>query len=405
MKKNDRLTIKIACLIVAIIMYIMIMVETNPLLEKSITNVNVTVKNISVLENSNLILMNPDKNNITISFKVKGYGENLNKLTKNDFSATIDLLGYKEGITNAKVEVIGPSGIEIENIYPSQIACNIESIISRVMDVTAQFEGTQEEGFHKLTPIVKPSSVKITGPRSVVNSATLAVATINIDKLNRDIAKTVPVRIYDGKNKEIFMSKPTDNVEVTVPMLPTKLLDLVPSILGKTAEGYQIVDISVEPKQIKVAANQDILQKIEKLNLEILDISEQTNSVLSSKKILNAEGLILLDEAQAPVVKIVIEKIVERELIYNLDEVKFINIKEGGKVKAINPNEQIKIVVRGTSTLIENLVKEDITLSANLKNAKEGQNIINIDLATEKKVNSIESSEKTILIEYSTIVQ
>ncbi|MGB4440381.1 MAG: CdaR family protein, partial [Sedimentibacter sp.] len=137
--KNDKLVIQITCLVVSVILWMVIMVETNPLYENNYTNIPVTIRNLDALENSNFAMMNTDKDNITVNVKVKGYGEQLDKISKSDFSAYIDVLGYGEGITNAKVEITGQNGVEIVNTYPSQIACNIEGIISKVMDVTVQF--------------------------------------------------------------------------------------------------------------------------------------------------------------------------------------------------------------------------------------------------------------------------
>jgi len=121
----------------------MVMVRTNPILDDTIKNVPVTIKNLSALENSNTVLMNRDKDNFTVNIKVKGTSEQLSGINKSDFTAYIDVLGFNEGVTNAKVEVTGPAGVEIESYYPTKIACDVESIISRVMDVTVQISGNR----------------------------------------------------------------------------------------------------------------------------------------------------------------------------------------------------------------------------------------------------------------------
>ncbi|MDF2950280.1 MAG: YbbR family protein, partial [Sedimentibacter sp.] len=122
--KNDKIVIQITCLVVSIVLWMFIMVETNPAQEKTFTNVPITVKNLAALENSNLVLMNSDKDHLSVSVKVKGSIDEISELSKNEFSAFIDVLGFSEGITNAKIEISGPSGVEITNTYPSQIACN-----------------------------------------------------------------------------------------------------------------------------------------------------------------------------------------------------------------------------------------------------------------------------------------
>lgn len=397
--KNDKLVIQITCLIVSVILWMVIMVETNPPFEDTYTNIPVTIKNLAALGNSNLVMMNTDKDNLTVNVKVKGYNEQLNKISKSDFSAYIDVLGYSEGITNAKVEIVGPSGVEIVSSYPSQIACNIESVISRVMDVTVQFEGNQAENYYKSLPLSNPSSVKITGPRSVVNSANLAVATVNIEGVQDSLIKTVPVRIYDGTDTEIFMSVPTGNVEVTVPVYPTKYVDLIPAVTGTPEAGYQIVSVAAKPEKVKIAARQDILDTVKQLNLAELDITGAYNNILSSKEILNTDGLTILDLTTTPVVNVVVEKVIEKEFVYTKSDIQFINMKEGRQVNLADPDGEITVTVQGTSGIVNSLKKSDLILTGDLAAAVKGQNNISIQCVTEISFNSISLSQETVNVE------
>nr|WP_300091615.1 CdaR family protein [Sedimentibacter sp.] len=394
--KNDKLVIQVTCLIVSVILWIIIMVETSPLLENTYTNIPVTIKNLSALENSNLVMMNTDKDNLTVSVKVEGYGEQLNNIKKGDFTAYIDVYGYGEGITNAKVEISGPSGVEIVNTYPSQIACNIERIISRVMDVTVQYEGNQADNYYRSLALSNPSSVKITGPRSVVNSASHAIATVNIEGVINDLTKTVPVRIYDGTDTEIFMSSPVDNVEVTVPVYPTKYVNLVPTITGNPEAGYQLVNVTVNPEKVRIAARQDILDTIKELSLAELDVSGAYNNILSSKDILNTDGLILMDLTTTPVVNAVIEEVVEKEFVYNTSDIQFINLKEGSSAAPVNAEQEITVKVVGTSSVVNSLKKSDLILSSDMAEASAGNYTVNVECVTDLKLNSISLSQNTV---------
>jgi YbbR domain-containing protein len=394
--KNDKLVIQVTCLVVSVILWIIIMVETSPLLDNTYTNIPVTIKNLSALENSNLVMMNTDKDNLTVSVKVEGYGEQLNNINKNDFTAYIDVYGYGEGITNAKVEISGPSGVEIVNTYPTQIACNIERIISRVMDVTVQYEGNQADNYYRSLPLSNPSSVKITGPRSVVNSANHAIATVNIDGVTNDLTKTVPVRIYDGTDTEIFMSSPVGNVEVTVPVYPTKYVNLVPNVTGNPLAGYQLVDVTVNPEKVRIAARQDILDTIKELSLAELDISGAYNNILSSKDILNTDGLILMDLTTTPVVNAVIEEVVEKEFVYKTSDIQFVNLKVGSQAAPVNTEQEITVKVVGTSSVVNSLKKSDLILSSDMAEAVAGNYTVNVECVTDLKLNSITLSQNSV---------
>ncbi|HNZ82013.1 MAG TPA: CdaR family protein [Sedimentibacter sp.] len=397
--KDDKLVIQIACLVVAIVLWMIVMLVTNQTLEDSYPNVSVTIRNLSALENSNLVIMNSDKENITVTVKATGLTEQLNNISSRDFSAYIDVLGFKEGITNAKVEVVGPSGVDIVSVYPAQIACNIEGVISKVMDVTVQSEGVQAGSYYKAQTVSNPSSVKITGPRSVVNSAEKAVATININGATDDVIKTVPVRVYDDTDTEIFLSAPTGNVKVTVPIYPTKYAELVPGVTGTPEEGYELVDVTVKPERVRIAARQDILDTIKELNLEVIDITGAYNNMLTARNILNAEGLILLDLEAAPVVNTVIEKIIQREFKYTYDDIQLINKSENTDAVIEETDEFLTVTVFGTTTLLTEMEKDDLILTADLSETVTGLNTVNIDYVSEFTFKEIILSKGTLNLE------
>ena len=396
--KNDKLAIQIACLVVAVVLWMIVMLVTNQTLEESYPNVSVTIRNLSTIENSNLVMMQ-EKENITVTVKATGLTEQLNSISSRDFSAYIDVLGFKEGVSNAKVEVIGPSGVDVVSVYPSQIACNIEAVISKVMDVSVQFDGVHANNYYRAQTVPNPSSVKITGPRSVVNSADKAVATINIDGAMDDVIKTVPVRIYDDTDTEIFLSAPIRNVKVTVPIYPTKNVALEPTVVGVPEEGYELVDVTVKPQRVRIAAEQDVLDTIKGLTLEELDITGAYNNILLTRNILNSEGLVFIDMETIPVVNAVVEKIIERELTYSYDEIQFINKSENSDVILEETEEEITVTVWGTSTLVNSLEKDDLILTLDLSETVTGKNTVKLECVSEFTFKEIALSKDTVILE------
>jgi YbbR domain-containing protein len=383
--KNEKLFIQIACLTCAVVLWVIVMVQTNPILDETIKNVPVTIKNLSALESSNMVLMNKDKDNLLVNIKVKGTGEQLSKINKTDFTAYIDVLGLGEGNRNVKVEVSGPNEIEIGDHYPSQIACVVESVISRVMDVDIQYEGSQLQDYFRASGTSNPSSVKITGPRSIVDSAKAAIATINVDGAKDTVIKTVPVRIYNGTDTEIFMSVPTDNVEVSVPIYPTKYVNIKPNISGEPLDGYELVNTSVSPTRVKIAARRDILDSINELEIEELDITDAYHNILSSRKILNDSGFMILGLDKDPVVNVVVEKIIQKELTYKIDEIEFTNIIDGYEVDLSNTDISVIANIEGASSAVNNFNKEELKLTVDLSQASLGSNNITIKSLTDNK--------------------
>lgn len=397
--KNDKLIIQIVCLVVSIGLWLTVMYVTNPVLEQTYYNIPVTIRNLSTIENQNLVMMNQDKENITVTVRANGITERLNNISSRDFSASIDVLGLNEGITNVKLDITGPNDIEIASVSPSQIPVNIEGVISKVMDVKVHFEGAHVNNYYRDQAVSNPSSVRIRGPRSVINSANLALATINIDGATDTVVRTVPVAIYDDKDTEIFLSASTGNVQVSVPIYPTKYVALKPTIIGSPEEGYDLVEVTVRPERVRIAGKQELLDTIKELALEELDITDSFNNTLQSRNILDTEGLIFLDLEAVPVVNTVVEKIIDKEFTFNINEIQFINQSENTDIVLGETEEEILVTVWGTSTMINSLTKSDLILRANLIEASLGMNTLALEFDSEFTFNEIIISKETISLE------
>ena len=104
--KNDKIFVQIACLIVSVALWVMVMIDINPILEDTYTNVPVTVRNLSALENSNMAFMNSDKDNLTVNIKVSGYGTQLNNIKKSDFKWGVVVAKLKYDSTGIVIYMI-----------------------------------------------------------------------------------------------------------------------------------------------------------------------------------------------------------------------------------------------------------------------------------------------------------
>jgi len=225
------------------------------------------------------------------------------------------------------------------------------------------------------------------------------VATVNISEAADTVVKTVPVRVYDGTDAEIFMSAPIDNVEVTVPVYPTKYVEIIPDVTGVPEEGYQLSDVTVKPDKVRIAARKDILDTVKELKLSQLDISGAFNNILSPREILGTDGLIILDLKTDPVVNAVVEKITEKEFIFKASEIRFDNLKQGLKAIVSEPETEVSVIVTGGAGVINKLAKGDLILSSDVTGADIGVHDFKIQCVIDAKLNSIAMTHETIRVE------
>ena len=100
-----------------------------------------------------------------------------------------------------------------------------------------------------------------------------------------------------------------------------------------------------------------------------------------------------------PVVNAVVEKIIEREFVYNYDDIQFIN--KGDNTDAIleDADEKITVSVSGTSTLVNSLKKSDLILTADLAEAVMGMNTVELECVSEFTFKTVTMSRDSVNVE------
>ena len=149
-------------------------------------------------------------------------------------------------------------------------------------------------------------------------------------------------------------------------------------------------------------SKKDILDTVTQLKLAELDISGAHNNSLSSKQILDTDGLIILDLANTPVVNAVIEQTIEKEFIFEASDIQFTGLKENLGVNLQEPKGEITLMVTGPSSAVNELRKEDLALISDLSDASVGLNNVKVEYAAKTLINdniSISLSQETIGIE------
>ena len=88
-KVKNNWTAKIFALIIAIFLWSYVMSGVNPVITKTIKNVNITLTNISALDKQGLVVMDPKT--ATINVSIEGKKSDMDRFTSANISAEADL--------------------------------------------------------------------------------------------------------------------------------------------------------------------------------------------------------------------------------------------------------------------------------------------------------------------------
>ena len=204
--------------------------------------------------------------------------------------------------------------------------------------------------------------------------------------------------IYDDQGMALTIDVNPTVVEATIPVLPTKYVTVKPTFIGEPAEGYKLVDIKSEPTLIKIAAEQEVLDRMTEVETEPLDIEGAYYKVNNDKKIKNDGSFYIVDNEITANVTANIEKIIQKDFIYKLEDINIQNIPENLIVIPEEETSLILVTVKGITSVINQLSKEDLILTVDLTGATEGLNERKIVIDTQVELELISLDNETILI-------
>lgn len=399
MEKNKKgnITIKVFSVLIAIIMWFYVMSEINPVTPKEFTNVRVDFKNMESVEQSNLYVLDPKE--VEVNVKISGRRNDVLQITQGDIKPYIDLRGTTEGEVRVPIYINSPSKIEIEDYSPKEVIFKIENIIAKEKQVELRMAGTVANGYATGKIELKPSSVIIRGPRSLVNTVSKVVATVDVTNLKEGVTVNLPYKILDDREKEVsLVQKEPDSINVTIPVYKVKNVNIAPEIVGVALEGYKITGIKVTPQNVKIMGSEEAINAISSIKTTPIDISSLTQNYLVNADLIIPEGILLSGSDEKPVVSIQIEPIIEKTFEYTVKDATFINMNENLELVYPESSGKITITINGIKSIMNGITRRNITPYIDFKGLEEGQHDLEIKALIEDGVEVQDISPNTISI-------
>jgi YbbR domain-containing protein len=191
------------------------------LLWLAVTGVN---KPVTIRTGVQLNFIRPDRLDIsnepprTVDVLLTGRRSNLDKISKLDLVATVDVSDQREGervvrLTSDRVQMDLPDGVKIESFQPSTIPVRLEPIVERQVEVEVKLVGKLDETRETYSVRASPEQITVRGPAGHVNSLGEApTESISLDgRRDSFVAPHVAIDIADNKIDLL-----TTSVDVTV---------------------------------------------------------------------------------------------------------------------------------------------------------------------------------------------
>lgn len=193
-----------------------------------------------------------------------------------DFSLYVDLTSLPMGEHQVRIQHENISDKLNVRIEPETIKVLIEEKITKTFKVEPEFNRQHlAENYYVKNMEVKPSTIEVTGAKSVVESISYVKATVSSDQgINQSFEQKARVRVLDRDLNKLDLSIEPETVTVKVDIEEnSKEVPIVLKVKGTPPEGVTINEVSAIDKNITISGPSKILDTIDVFTVDV-DVSK-----------------------------------------------------------------------------------------------------------------------------------
>lgn len=360
-KKNlNNLGLKVISLVIAVVIWIVVVNVDDYKTTKQISGIEIEFINGSAITEKNKVYEVPK--GTTVDIVVKGKRSVVEKLTSEDFKAVADL--SKMSVTNAvavKVSAVSSYiGKDLTITYTDNaVVVAVEDKLETQFPITVQTTSDVAEGYAIRSKTATPNLITVKGAESVVKNIREVVVSVDVKDANQNLSAVAEPIFIDGNGEIIDSSKfeyDVDKVDVYIEVMKTKELSVKVSGKGELREGYAIASIDYQPTTIEVVGEPADLAKVEEILIDDVDVTECYKDLETAVNIVDylPTGITLVGTNQEIMIKIFIEKIEEKELRLEPNDINIVG-KQSGYAYTFKGPITYNLSVRGLKDDLESL--------------------------------------------------
>lgn len=385
-KLLNNLSLKILSAVCAIIIWIIIVNVYDPSTSVTVSGVEVQLVNTEsltekeyaydVVDGSKISVYISGPRSIVTDIKAKDIvaTADLSNVTVFSDYVDIDVKVVKDGVSASSIEIAPKT---------TAIRLKIENRVTKTFNIDTELVGTPADGYVIGGQQISPSSVKVTGTSSVVDSISSVKVSYDVSGATMNISDAAPIKLYDSQGTEIVddrieLSKTAVDIKVNVLMIKT--VPVTYKTKGTPADGYVVSGIDQAVTEAVIAGTEDALRDVNSIDVpdSAIDVSG-----LNADKIFHVRlssylpGNITVMSEGVVNVTVRIYPVSEREISVPVTGIVLSNLPQGynisfGDVTAVN------ITVTGEQSVLTALTVTGIIPTIDLSGIKEGDNTLRL---------------------------
>lgn len=387
---NLNLKMKIFAVIFAFFMWIYVMAEVDPIIIRDIDSVPINITNMQELE---LLELTPEYGtDLNVRVSLRGRRSILNAQITRGIKAEGLINNPKEGENILVVDLKDVDSNVEYTLYPSDKQINLEKKMVIRKSVSVVQTGTLPEGYEIKEIKSNPASMYIEGPKTLVDSITTLMTTLDVSNYDKDFSKKLQVIPVDKDNQEVKgVSINQDTVFVHAIVVKTKTVPIVLDIPSSENDELKLSGYTIDPPEVVIKGKANIIDSIKEIKTEKVELSQLVENPNLKVKLVLPTGV----ETQTPEItlKSSMEKVISKE--FNISKER-IQISGNGQLPDISDNPDISdfIAVKITTTdkIMDTISENDIRVYIKMQEYQNNPARVPIHVEVDEEVESIETT-------------
>lgn len=393
MEQKSTWIIKICCVIAAFSLWLYIVNVGDYDVPRQVT-VNVEPINVESVTERKLAILPGQK--FTVTLNVKGTQSDI-ELNKDQFKVVADMSAYALSKGEIRIPVRidrQPVNVTVLNSESYYIKVNFDDYAQKTVPVELKIDGRVKAGFFALDETISPTEVTVSGAAKYVNQVARVEAKKNIDNMDKDLNVSLPLKAVDASGKEIEnVTLDMKTVSVTMPIKRTKTVAIKVNTKGNLSKDLYLKSLSAVPDKIEIAGG-DVVNSISYLETEPIDLSSITSSKDITVKIIDQDGITLLDSDGSVRVKVVVEKIINKNFSVNIS-IKNVN----DNFTAALSSEKATVTVTGVESAINEINSGNIYCFVDLASINsEGEHNVEVSVSVQGSTSKVSVNPETVKV-------
>ena len=265
------LSLKILSAVFAVVLWTIIVNIYDPTTSYTFSNVSVQLINTESLTDKNYSYEIVDGGKISVY--VSGPKSVVTNIKASDIVATADLSKISAFADYVDIHVsVVQNGQTLNNVEAapktSAVRLSIENRDTKTINVNTEVTGKPADGYALVKQTLNPTSIKVTGPSSIIDTIDHAGITFDVTGATDEVHGDADIHLYDEEEneiKDVSVDLSQSSVSYTAQVVRIKTVAVEAGYSGTPKDGYTISSVTLNQNNVQVYGDENALNNLEKI--------------------------------------------------------------------------------------------------------------------------------------------